>query len=164
MKHIIKSIQGKSDEVFLEIIEESLLPAMVLLSDYEKDIINTMLSSYVEIGMFPTVEILKDDYPLVEDMMTTAQEYSEESLRFYIINMVNERKKLNSSQMLMEMASRVAKTGITDEDLDIFDSLYMIGKDDEGDIEVGLGDMVYQYQEKKSCTLGITTIFSCVFS
>ena len=157
MKHIIKSIQGKSDESFLEIIEESLLPAMVLLSDYEKDIINTMISSYVEIGMFPTVEILKDDYPLVEDMMTTAQEYSEESLRFYIINMVNERKKLNSSQMLMEMASRVAKTGITDEDLDIFDSLYMIGKDDEGDIEVGLGDMKSQYKEKKSCTLGIKT-------
>lgn len=157
MKNIIKSIGGKESVDLKELIDETISQNKVLFSDFELGIFEKVITTYNEIGIFPTIENLESDFPTIKQMMSNAEEYEFNSLKVYIKSYLNNKKKIVVSQKFMELSSEVSDTGFTDDIYDRVSELYMVGKDYDENIEEGIGDIESIYNSKKGTSLGIKT-------
>ena len=117
MKHIIKSVLNSSDYDKIELLEE-ILSAIGFITDNEVEYLDFILKSYNDLGTTPTLNIMLQKFPELENQLSNANELNYDDLAYSIKKLINDRKNKTASLSIMDMASRLGTKGLSENDIE----------------------------------------------
>lgn len=117
MKSIIKSCLNTRDNEKIEVLE-MLLSAEDCVTEREAEYIDYIIKSYTDLEMTPTMGILLQKYPELENAMTTAKDMDSADMEFYSRQLIRSRKAKKASLSIMDIASKIESKGLEEMDIE----------------------------------------------
>lgn len=117
MKNIIKSILDTTDISYIEVIED-LLSTCTNITDKEMEYLEFIIKSYNDLGQTPTETIIIQNFPELEVTLTNSKKFELNDLLYYVKDLINKRKAKMASLSVMDIASKIEKSGLSEGDIE----------------------------------------------
>lgn len=153
MKKILKTILSMKD-VEIDLLE-SLLGASI--SETEKEYVDFIYKSKVELSMLPTEDVFIDKFPETEVFLERADKIAEESLEFAIRELIRDRKSFEAGKSLMNLASKVSTGGLREADLEGLRDLIDVENVELAKASYSFREYRKQYEDTKNKPTGLLT-------
>jgi replicative DNA helicase len=160
MNTVFKSLFDKEDVTYLEYLgifrtEEG----EKLLSLQEEVYIEYLTESYMNSNIFPSENIFLDNFPELSFFLQKGKDYDVKDFRIHINNLYSKRFKLKISSKVTYLTSDVSEKGLTEEHIEKLNKLVNLSDSDisEDDIQIGLGNYIEEYEERKNQPIGLQT-------
>ena len=114
MKNIIKSIFDSGINEHMILLENVL---SINLSELESQYIDYLIKCFDSVGRFPTENIFIAKFPESEVMLKNAKVFYGKDLNFYVDEFIEKRKAQQLSSEIIDIASKVTESGLTEEDI-----------------------------------------------
>lgn len=117
MKNVIKSLINRTDSSYVEILED-LVSTCKHITDKELEYFDFILKSFNDLDQTPTETVLIQTFPELEITLANAKTLSVDDLAYHVKSLINSRKAKMASLSIMDLASKIEKEGLSDNDIE----------------------------------------------